>query len=293
MAAGGLSRSAWVFVLALLFAAAVFHAGWNLLLKQVEEKHIATWWALVASAACSLPVLAFSPISIIAVWPYVLASAILEALYYSVLAQAYRYGDFSLVYPIARGAAPALLAIWSVLVLGERLQPLGVMGLGLVVGGLVVVGSSAWLSQRRLAVGRASVVLALCVAVCISFYSVIDGAAVKHNPPAGYTTLIFAATTALLTPVVIARHGLPAVVGEWKRRWRRLVAIGLLTFLAYSLVLTAYSLAQISYVGAIREVSIVVGAVAGWRLLGEELGKVRVIGAIVVFAGILVIALQA
>ena len=68
--------------------------------------------------------------------------------------------------------------------------------------------------------------------------------------------------------------------------------MGLLTFLAYSLVLTAYSMTQVSYAGAIREVSIVIAALAGWGLLGEGLGKVRVVGAAVVFAGILLIAFK-
>jgi drug/metabolite transporter (DMT)-like permease len=278
-------------VLLLLFASAVFHAGWNLLLKQAGEKHIATWWALVATAVCALPVLAFNPISLAVAWPYVLASAGFEALYYWVLVQAYDQGDFSLVYPVARGAAPALLALWAVLFLGERLRLFGGVGLGLIVLGLAVVGGSAWFTHRG-SPSRLSLGLALGVALCISLYSIIDAAAVKHNAPAGYTVVIFAATAALMAPVVLRRYGWPAVAAEWRGHWRRLLLIGLLTFLAYSLVLTVYRVGQVSYAGAVREISIVLAALAGWRLLGEPLGKVRVAGAAVVFAGILLIALK-
>jgi drug/metabolite transporter (DMT)-like permease len=280
------------FILLLLLLSAGFHAGWNLLLKQTGEKYIATWWALVASSVCALPVLAFSPISLAAVWPYLLASALFEALYYTVLVRAYGRGDFSLVYPIARGAAPALLALWAVLFLGERLRFFGGVGLGLIILGLVVVGGSAWFSRRVLLPDRPSILLALGAAGCISLYSVIDAAAVKHHSPAAYTVLAFAATAALLTPFVMRRYGVPAVVAEWKLHWRRLLVIGLLTFFAYGLVLTVYRVAQVSYAGAIREISIVIAALAGWRWLGEELGKVRVIGATVVFAGILFIAFK-
>jgi drug/metabolite transporter (DMT)-like permease len=280
------------FVLSLLLISAVFHTGWNLLLKQAGEKRIATWWALVACSVCALPVLLFSPISIPSVWPYVLASAVFEALYYMVLVRAYGQGEFSLVYPIARGAAPALLAMWSVLFFGERLSLFGGLGLGLIILGLMIVGGSAWFASRMLAPDRLSVLLALALAVTISFYSVIDGAAVKRNPPVAYTVLAFAATALLLTPLILGRYGLPAVVAEWKLHWRRLLLIGLLTFLAYSLVLTAYSMTQVSYAGAIREIGIVIAALAGWGLLGEELGKVRVVGAAVVFAGILLIAIK-
>jgi drug/metabolite transporter (DMT)-like permease len=276
--------------LSLLVVSAVLHAGWNLLLKQAGEKQIATWWALVAGSVCAAPLLVFIPISIASVWPYLLASAVFEALYYLVLAQAYSQGDFSLVYPIARGAAPALLALWSVIFLGERLRFFGGLGLALICLGLAVVGGSAWFSQRAHWPGRASVLLALGVAVCISLYSVIDGAAVKHNPPAAYTVLELAAAAILLTPLTMRRYGWSAVKAEWKQHWRRLLLIGVLTVAAYLLVLTVYSVAQVSYAGAIREVSIVIAALAGWGLLGEALGKVRVAGAGIVFAGILLIA---
>ena len=278
------------FALSLLLVSAVLHAAWNLLLKQAGEKQIATWWALVAGSVCAAPLLAFSPISIASVWPYLVASAIFEALYYLVLTRAYSQGDFSLVYPIARGAAPALLALWSVIFLGERLRLLGLLGLVLICLGLAVVGGSAWFSQRAHWPGRVSVLLALGVSVCISLYSVIDGAAVKHNPPAPYTVLEIAATAVLLTPLILRRYGWPAVKAEWTRHWPRLLLIGLLTLAAYGLVLTAYSMSPVSYAGAIREVSIVVAALAGWALLKEEFGIVRFAGAAIVFAGIVLIA---
>jgi drug/metabolite transporter (DMT)-like permease len=280
------------FVLVLLFTSAFLHTGWNLILKQTSEKTIVTWWALVVSALVTLPVLAFSSISLAASWPYILASAVLETIYYTVLVQAYRNGDFSLVYPIARGAAPALIAIWAILFLGERPTTTGLIGLVLVIAGLVVVGGSSLFSRRSPSPNRTSILLALLVALVISLYSVVDSAAVKHFQPAPYIVLVFAAAAILLTPVVYRQYGQPALVAGLKSSWPRILLIGLMSLLAYGFVLMAYRVSPVSYAAAIREVSIILAALAGWRLLGDDFGKIRVIGAAIVFTGILIIAIN-
>jgi drug/metabolite transporter (DMT)-like permease len=295
------------YVLLLLVAAAGLHTAWNFILKQIQEKNIAVWWALVFSAAVCLPALVYfikrdGPDAIFSAWPFILASAVLEAIYYTLLAAAYRVGDFSLVYPIARGAAPALLAAWSVLFLDERLSRSGLAGIILIVAGLLIIGGSGLIGRqkrspesgppdkalRRLLI--ASVAIALLVALCTSLYSVVDGAAVKQHSPIPYIILVFTATSIIMTPLMLVRYGAPALLGEWKVRWRQLALIGLLSLAAYLLVLSAYRLSQVSYAGAVRELSVVFAAFAGWRLLGEKLGKVRLGGALIVFVGILFIA---
>lgn len=105
-----------------------------------------------------------------------------------------------------------------------------------------------------------------------------------------YATLIFFFAPVLMAPLVFQKYGWQTLKTEFMLdRWR-IVGIGLLTVTAYLLALFAYALALISYAGAVREISVVIGAFAGWKLLGEKLGPARVIGAAVIFAGILVIA---
>ena len=99
--------------LVLLVVAGILHTGWNLLLKRAVEKRVFTWLALVVGAVCWLPLLVFFPSIPKEAWPYVLASGVAEAAYFMALAWAYQQGDFSLVYPLARGSAPALLALWA------------------------------------------------------------------------------------------------------------------------------------------------------------------------------------
>ena len=112
--------------LILVISAATMHAGWNLLVKRVSEKQIFTWWALAFGTLVNLPFLAVNAVPA-NVWPYALASAFVEAAYFMILIRAYGEGDFSQVYPIARGAAPAFLAVWAMLFLGERPEPAGII----------------------------------------------------------------------------------------------------------------------------------------------------------------------
>ncbi len=277
--------------LALLLAAAVLHAGWNLLVKSAAEKQIFTWLAWVVGSVCYTPLLAFTPALPRAAWPYVLAAGLAQAAYTLTLTRAYRVGDFSLVYPLARGAAPALLALWATLFLGERPSAAGLLGLALLLLGLLVVGGAFGREVGPARPSRDAVVAALGVALWISIYSAIDGAAVQIAAPITYTVFEFIATTLLVAPLMLRRYRPDAIAREWRASWRRIVLVGLLMRLAYGMVLLAYSRGHVSYAGAIREVSVVFAALIGWRWLGEGFGRARLAGALLIFAGILAIAL--
>lgn len=300
--------------LGLLLIAAICHAAWNLLLKTAGEKHIATWLALLVASAGALPLLltdlqSNEPSLSLRVWPYALSSAVCEAAYYATLATAYRDGDFSLVYPLARGTAPALLMVWSLAWLGETPRLGGLLGIAVVLLGLMVLGgSNVWqkrqgaqhrthgpLSGERLSLSRSlnsgSIGLSLLVALFISLYSAIDGAAVKHFHPVPYTALIFVLTTILLTPFMLTKYPAALLLAHARRHWLPISSVGILSPVAYGLVLNAYAISPVSYAGAVREVSIVFGALAGWLWLGEEFGAIRTAGALLVFSGIFVIAI--
>lgn len=275
-----------------LFAAAL-HAGWNLLLKQVEEKYIVTWWSVLFSTALALPVALGGGLPQAAVWPILVASALTEAAYMAALAAAYHQSDFSLVYPIARGAAPAFLTLWALLLLDERLSMLGAVGLTLIVIGLMLLGSSELLRQRPpRQIRPLGIALALGIALLISIYSALDSAAVQITAATPYTVVMLGLSGVLFTPFAVRNHGWRQVMQVGKAHWRRILVIGIAGLLAYGLVLNAYAISPVSYAGAIREVSIVFAALAGWKLLGEPIGRVRVFGAIVIFSGILLIALS-
>jgi len=276
--------------LVLLLVAAAMHAGWNLLVKRSEQKQVFTWWALTAGVIGFAPLLLLSPPLPGQIWPYLAASAVVEAVYFIVLTRAYQQADFSLVYPLARGAAPALLVVWAILFLHERPTPGGWAGLALLVMGLVVVaGRVNW--PRRDTWRTNGTLTALIAAGCISVYGAIDGAAMRLAAPAPYLVLLLALTAALTGPAVLARYGRAALLAEWRAHRRRIVFAGALSLATYALVLQAYALAPVSYAGAVREIGVVFAALAGWRWLGEDFGPRRTAGALLIFLGILLIAL--
>jgi len=278
--------------LLLLILAALMHTAWNLLLKNSENKYVILWWALLIGSVFCLPFLFLQKKVPLDMWPFIIASAFFEAIYYGLLAAAYQREDFSLVYPIARGGAPALLAIWAILFLGESITNAGKIGLGILICGLIIVGSSKlWAVRNKGSSSAAGIGLACLVALIISIYSIIDGVAVQNNGALAYTVLVFIITSILAFPFVLKRYGWQMVISEGRLHWVQAALIGCLSLLAYMLVLITYSFIPVSYGGAIREISIVFGAFAGWLWLKENFGPVRVIGAGIIFTGILTIVI--
>jgi drug/metabolite transporter (DMT)-like permease len=275
------------FLIGALLGSAAIHACWNLLLKTTQHRRPVVWWALIVTNLCCAIILIARPHSILPVWPLLLVSAVLEASYYLILTAAYKVGDFSLVYPVARGTAPGLLALWAILVLAERPSVLGIAGILLIAAGIGVVG---WSGR----IGRPSRALALSflLAFVISVYSIIDGVAVRRVDPVDYTAAMFFVVTLLLTPVLMAEEGWAGIRGVLRLEPARILSIGVMQLVGYLIVLWVYARAPVSYGGAIRESSILVGALLGWRFLGESFGLRRAIGAFVIVAGILLIALR-
>ena len=277
--------------LGMVLVAAVLHAGWNLFVKRAREKQVFTLWGLMVGSICFLPIVLFSRPFPLFIWPYILCSAAVEGIYYIILTSAYESGDFSLVYPMARGAAPAFLVVWAILFLGDRPRPLGLIGVAILICGLIVVGGNTLWSMRGTAALRSSGIgLALGVAFSISVYSAIDGAAVHHVAPAPYTVVVIGLSSIFVFPFIFLRFGRETIASEWRTNWVRIIIVGILMLASYMLVLQAYAIAHVSYAGAIREISVVFAAFMGWRWLGEKLGLLRMVGACIIFVGILIIA---
>ncbi len=279
-----------IFAFGILVLSALCHSGWNLLLKNNDQKIVVMWWAVVVSCVLGLPILILHWPMPAQIWPFALGSALVETIYEAILVAAYQKEDFSVVYPIARGGAPALLALWAVLFLKEKPSYAGTIGLLVVAIGLMIIGSSKlWSESRKSSWSAAGLGFAALVAITISIYSVIDGAAVRLADAAAYSVLVFMLNAVFLLPVITRLYGWPAVMNVGRTSWRQLAAIGFLDFGSFTLVLISFTLAPVAYVGAIREIGIVFGALEGWLWLKESFGRIRVIGAAIIFAGILTI----
>src|SRR5574337_784518 len=175
---GGLNRKGMTLAnLWLILGSAVIHVVAHVALKRTHNRAAFVWWMLLWGGLLFAPVLIFGwlPVPPVA-WGVMLASAVFEALYFAAIAQAYRVGDLSIVYPLARGTAPVLLLIWSAGFLRERTTPAGVGGIVLIAAGLYAVNLprlGAWREPLE-ALGQAGPRWALLAGLCISGYTVID-----------------------------------------------------------------------------------------------------------------------
>jgi drug/metabolite transporter (DMT)-like permease len=280
-----------ILAIVLLFLSATMHALWNFLLKSAEEKYIAMGWQVILSGILAFGCILITGLPPREMWGWAVLSMFLEAVYFILLCIAYSDHDFSLVYPIARGAAPALLVLWAAIFLRERLTAGGYLGLAMITGGMMVIGATTLIQGGSEKPHMRGILTALAVAFIISVYTFIDGRAVKSGPALPYGLSMFVMIPFVTTPYLVRHYGWSGFAKMWKNQRNYLLWGGLLGLVAYMLALFAYSFAPLSYSGAIREVSAVIGAFLGWKFLKEEMGGIRVVGAAIVFAGVMVITI--
>ncbi len=280
--------------LLLLLLAAALHAGTNTLMKKSRDKIAFSWWMLTVFSVMASPTLLFLPRVEPAVWLLVLVSGLLEAMYFFTLTRAYTSGDLSLVYPIARGSAPLFVLIWAVLFLGERPTWMGVCGIGFVIGGLYLINLSSlrdW-SRPLHAFRSAASRWALLTGVLISAYSAVDKVGVHYFHPFVYLYMILLVCCFCLSLQWLIRDRRVALREEPRNgRLLPIMAAAVLGTGGYLLVLGAMRLSPVSYVGPVREVSVVMGTWIGIRLLGEQGGSLRIAASILVVIGIGLIAI--
>jgi len=284
--------------LGLVLAAALLHATWNLALKQSARKLTVSWLSLLVGPLLASPGLLLLPGSLgvsRAGWACVLATGLLHALYFLFLSEAYERGELSLVYPLARGSGSLLVTLLAPVLLGEVVTPGGATGIGLVVLGLFGVAGGPELTghgqSRLLAQWRAPhVAMALLTGLSIAGYSLVDKVGVSLVHPTLYQILMMGGAFLALTPYVLLRQrqSLASLKGEW----RTVAFVGIFSFVAYQLVLFALRLAKVAYVVAAREVSIVFGAALGAAFLAERHGARRVLAAVSIAAGTVLIGLS-
>src|SRR5574339_261660 len=225
----------------LLLMSASLHALWNLLLKRSQEKYIAMGWQVLISGVFAFFLLLFTGFPPRSMWLFALISMALEAVYFILLSNAYSDHDFSLVYPIARGTAPAFLMLWSVLFLKETVTTGGVLGVSLIVGGMVIIGATSLIQSRGSRLHLKGVAVALSVALIISLYTLIDGTAVKNGPPLPYALTMFMLVPFITTTYNVRRFGWTHFASAWNGPRLPILLAAVLGVVAYLLALIAYT----------------------------------------------------
>lgn len=273
--------------------AAVFHGTWNVLIK-VSGDPITAFRrvTLMTAVVATIPLL---PAWLLLGRPglnpaaagLALLSAILETAYLWLLSAAYRRGELSAVYPIARGSAPLLSVLIGLIVLGERLTSAQLIGVALLLVGILAVAISQ-------ASGRATMP-ALLTGVAIALYTSVDRVGVRLTTPWLYAWLIFTLMAILLALSIWIASALRLYSVQPEAQpptWRQSTLIGSFMWAGYFLVLWALSLAPLAVVAPVRETAVVAVAVWGvWRLRERQRAAMKVSGAIVTLAGVALLAI--
>ncbi|HEX2110395.1 MAG TPA: EamA family transporter [Gaiellaceae bacterium] len=266
--------------LALVLAAAILHASWNLLLARARDPEAATAVAILVA------VLAYAPVAALvwriepAAWPYLGATAVLHLAYTALLAAAYRRAELSVVYPVSRGTAPVLVLVVGVTALGAETSVGQALGICVVALGVFLVQGP----RRRSATGF---VFGLALAAVIASYTLVDKRGIPHASPFAYLEISMLLTAVAYTALLARLRGRSALTAELTPAS---AAAGLATFGAYGLVLAALQRAPAAPVAAVRETSIVIAAALAAAVLGETVGRLRLVGAVVVAAGVALIS---
>ena len=225
-----------------------------------------------------------------------MATTGLHAVYFSLLSRGYAQGDLSLVYPVARGMGPMLVPVLAVTFLDETIGNLAIAGIAAIVAGIYTI--SWWgnfhqvLRNPLLFLGSSGIRYAVLTGLTIAAYSIVDKEGVGHVQPILYMYFMTVGTAAVLAPYVIVRKGAAAIRKEWRANGLTILVAGILTFTAYGLVLTAFSLSRVSYVAPAREVGIVIGVLMGAYLLKEPFGGGRLLGSSFIVGGLVLIVLS-
>jgi drug/metabolite transporter (DMT)-like permease len=280
--------------LTLVLISAFFHATWNLLAKRSSGGVAFTWLFSVFMSLFYAPfaialIIITKPSFSFAEIVFIMGTATLHIVYFLILGRGYQKGDLSLVYPLARGTGPMLATIGAVVLLGERPSVLGIVGILCIgLGVFIFAGGGRNLRNKEARVG---IIYALLIGTSIATYTIWDKYAmsVLLISPLLYEWFADSLRAIFLTGFV--RNHWDDVRTEWQTHRYEAMGIAILSPLAYILVLTALKVGPVSYIAALREISILIGAIMGTVLLSEKGASRNWPGAIMMVIGVITLGL--
>lgn len=273
--------------IALVLVAACLHASWNLLAKRARDPFAFLWLAMLVATILLAPLaLMRDPVSVSTAIGPLVGSALVHGVYFVTLGEAYREGDLSTVYPIARGLGVALAPIGAALFFAEVPSAMAAGGIALVVIAIASMGRAAPGATRP---SRRGVLLALATGPLIASYSVLDHHGVATADPIPFLALTTLGALTVSSPLAWRRR--EAIAREWRDRRAAVAFAAIASLGGYALVLFAFRLAPTAYVVAAREISIVIATLYGRFVLAERVPLARGLAAAGITAGVALVAI--
>ncbi len=270
-------------IICLTLFAALLHAGWNALLHGGSDRLWSMTIMCLAVAIISVAIALFLPMPAQASWKYALLSASLHVGYNLFLVKSYQVGDLGQTYPIARGSSPILITMAAALFAGERVDPGALLGIFLVSAGIIALAFSG----RRLIVP--SLPYALGTGCFIAGYSVTDGIGVRlSGAPIAYTVWMSALWGIMMPLLFIGQRGVRRLFTPRPGLVTAFIG-GLVSFLAYGIVIYAMSVAPMGAVSALRETSVFFAALIGYFFLAEKITVRKIVACTLIVIGTIII----
>jgi drug/metabolite transporter (DMT)-like permease len=269
-----------------VLAAALLHAGWNALIKIGLDRFSSILLLALVQGAIALALLPFFDPPARAAWPWVLAGSLLHSGYKLTLIQAYRHGDLSQVYPLARGTAPLIVASAGALFLGEEMSIVGIAAILSIAAGIMLMAARSGEGGAGTGLGRAGLGFALATACFTASYTMADGVGARlAGAASGFALWMFAFDGLIMLAYGLATRGGGALAAMLPA-WRGGVAAGAMSLGSYWIAIWAFTQAPLALVAALRETSVLFALLIAFFLLKERIGPWRVSAAILILAGI-------
>jgi len=266
-----------------VIAAAITHAVWNAIAHGIKDQTLAFALIGVGGIAVGIPLVIVAAMPRADCWPYLLGSVAIHVFYNLLLMQCYRLGEFSQVYPLARGTSPLVVTILAAIFIHEHLAPAQIAGVLVVSAGLATLV----LAGRR--PGRAAFLAAVGTGLTIAAYTTVDGVGVRlSGSPVGYIGWLMVLES-LCVPMFAVVRRRDVLLKQPKRILLAGLAAGALSVLAYGLVLWAQTRGALAPIAALRETSVIFGAIIGTLIFREPFGRTRIAATVLVATGIILL----
>ncbi|MCX8095821.1 MAG: EamA family transporter [Caldisericia bacterium] len=284
-----------IFSLSLVVISALIHSTWNFFFKKSKDQVIFIFWAKI------FQILIYFPIVIYLLSrfglnekgiPPIIGSGLVHFFYWLFISLAYKYGDLSLVYPVAR-SSPLLIALFSFLIFGEKITIFGFFGILLIIIGIFFISSGNFDFRNFLKIfnkENKGLIFALLCLIAITFHSLIDRVGAKYVNSIIYVYLFEIISLSLFAPYVLIIKKRRDILKILKDEKIKIFYTAISIILSYSIIIYVMNLSKLSYIVSVREIGVIFSVLLGTIFLKEKYGFIRFISSILIFSGIFLIS---